>query len=231
MAQVVVTGANRGLGLEFVCQLLARGDRVVAGCRKPGQARKLTELAATYPGHLHVLPFDATCERSIVEFAREFALVASSLDLLISNAGLLVSVERFGAVEARSLDTSFAINAAAPFLLAQALAEPLRRARGCVLNISSQMGSITQTETFRSPSYVMSKAALNMATRLLAIVFASDGVRVVSLSPGWVRTDMGGDKAPLAPAQAVTNALNLTAKLTPAESGGFFEHDGTPLPW
>lgn len=231
MVQAVVTGANRGLGLEFVRQLLARGDRVAAGCRKPAQARVLNELAAAHPGHLHVLPFDAASERSILEFAREFGLVADRLDLLISNAGLLVSGERFGALEAKSFGASFAVNATAPLLLAQALAEPLRRARGRIINVSSQMGSIERTKTFRTPSYVTSKAALNMATRLLALAFAPDGVCVASLSPGWVRTDMGGAKAPLAPAQAVADLLALAAKLTPADSGGFFEHDGGRLQW
>lgn len=231
MAQVIVTGANRGLGLEFVRQLLARGDRVVAACRKPGQARALTELAGAYPGHVHVLSFDAASERSIVEFAREFDFVADRVDLLVANAGMLVAGERFGAIEVKSLAATFATNAAAPLLLAQALAGPLQRARGCIINVSSRMGSIAQTDTFRSPSYAMSKAALNMATRLLAAELAPGGVCVASVSPGWVRTDMGGAKAPLTAAQAVADVLALTTRLTPADSGGFFEHDGTILPW
>ena len=76
MSRYVVTGANRGLGLELVRQLLAGGERVIAGCRRPGQAQALNQLAGAYPGHLHVLPLDAASERSIVEFAREAALVA-----------------------------------------------------------------------------------------------------------------------------------------------------------
>jgi NAD(P)-dependent dehydrogenase (short-subunit alcohol dehydrogenase family) len=131
MARIcLVTGANRGIGLEFARQLLARGDRVVATCRQPGKATALNTLAGEYPGRLHVLPLDVADARSRAELVRELPLAlgddAPRLDLLVNNAGVLHSGERFGQVDAAVLEDSLRINAVGPFLLAQALV-PLMR--------------------------------------------------------------------------------------------------------
>lgn len=226
----LVTGANRGLGLEFTRQLLARGDRVVATCRQPGRAQALNRLVGEHPGHLHVLPLDVAAERSREELVREVPLVAPRLDLLINNAGVLHSGERFGSVSAANLDDSLRTNAAGPFLLTQALA-PLLAAGGTVANLSSQIGSIAAVEAFRTPSYAISKAALNMATALLARALAGRGITVIALHPGWVRTDMGGGDAPLEPADAVAALLQLIDRSGPGESGGFFDRHGGQVPW
>ena len=233
MSRYVVTGANRGLGLELVRQLLARGERVIAGCRRPGQAQALNQLAGAYPGHLHVLPLDAASERSIVEFAREAALVAERVDVLINNAGVLIAGERFGTVQATALAESFAVNASAPLLLVQALAPLLRAAApgARVINLSTQLASLAQASAFRTVSYAMSKAAQNMATRCLAAELTPQGIGVVAVHPGWVRTDMGGAQAPLAPADAAAALLHFVDALQPAQHGGFYACDGAALPW
>jgi NAD(P)-dependent dehydrogenase (short-subunit alcohol dehydrogenase family) len=227
----LVTGANRGLGLEFVRQRLARGDHVVATARHPGRATALNALAGEHPGRLHVLPLDVANEKSRQELAHELPLVLDdSLDLLINNAGVLHSGERWGHVEPAILEDSLRTNAMGPFLLTQALAPRLRDG-GTVANVSSSMGSITDVAEFRSPSYCISKAALGMATAQLARALRPRDITVVALCPGWVRTDMGGASAPLSPAEAVAGLMRVIDGLTPADTGRFIDWQGRPLAW
>lgn len=228
----LVTGANRGLGLEFVRQLLARGDHVIAACRLPGKANALTQLAGEYPGRLQVLPLDVADPRTHASLARELALVTDGepLDLLIHNAGVLRGGERFGQVQAKDLDASFHTNAAGPFLLTQALAGQLADGAS-VANISSEVGSIALRQEFRTPSYAMGKAAQNMATSLLAQALAPRGIKVIALHPGWVRTDMGGQQAALGAQESVGGLLQVIHRITLEDSGGFFDWQGQPLPW
>lgn len=228
----LVTGANRGLGLEFVRQLLARGDHVIAACRHPGKALALNLLAGQHPGRLHVLPLDLGDPRSHAELAREVALVndGERLDLLINNAGVLRGGERFGSVLAADLEASFRTNAAGPFLLTQALADHLADG-ATVANISSEVGSIALRQEFRTPSYAMGKAAQNMATSLLSQALAARNIAVVALHPGWVRTDMGGTQAALSPQESVQGLLQVLHRLGPEDSGQFFDWQGERLPW
>ena len=228
----LVTGANRGLGLEFVRQLLARGDHVIAACRHPGKAQALNVLAGEHPGRLKVLPLELGDPRSHAELAREVALVndGERLDLLINNAGVLRGGERFGQVALADLDASFRTNAAGPFLLTQALAEQLADG-GKVANLSSEVGSIGLRQEFRTPSYAIGKAAQNMATTLLAQALAARGITVVALHPGWVRTDMGGPQAALTPQESVAALLTLLQKVGLEQSGSFLDWQGDPLPW
>lgn len=232
MQRVLVTGANRGLGLEFVRQLLTRGDRVIAACRHPGRATELTAQAAAHPGHLHVLPLDLAKPVSITELAREAAMVFDGLDLLLNNAGHMVSGERLGQLTQENLEACFRSNAAGPLLLAQALAPLLAKGRRPrIANLSSILGSLGSTHELRSPSYSISKAALNMATMQLVHALAPEGITVVALHPGWVRTDMGGKLAPLTPAASVAGLLQVIDGLTPEQTGAFRDWQGTALPW
>jgi NAD(P)-dependent dehydrogenase (short-subunit alcohol dehydrogenase family) len=226
----LVTGANRGLGLEFVRQLLARGDRVVATCRHPGKATALNPLAGEFPGRLHVLPLDVADPKSIAELARELPLVCATLDLLVNGAGVLHSGERFGSVSAATLDDSFRTNARGPLLLVQALA-PLLADGARVANITSELGSIAALTRFGTPSYNISKAAQNMVTALLAKALAARGIIVLALHPGWVQTDMGGSGATLAPAQSVQGLLQVIDGATLQSSGQFFDWHGDALSW
>jgi len=228
----VVTGANRGLGFEFTRQLLARGDRVIAGCRHPGRALKLTELAAAHPGHLHILPLDLDRDRSIEGFAREAGLIRDAVDVLINCAGVLVSGERFGELNAKTFEGTLRSNVVGPLLLSQALAPQLARGTHAkIVNISSELGSLADMTHFATPSYAVSKAALNMVTRLLAAQLDSEGIVVVSMHPGWVRTDMGGASAPLAANESVAGVLRVVDSLTRADSGSFLDHRGEALAW
>jgi len=226
----LVTGANRGLGLAFTRALLTRGDRVIATCRQPGKASGLNGLAGEYPGRLHVLPLDVADPKSHAQLARELPLVCDGIDLLINNAGVLHSGERFGSVSAAHLEDSFRINAMGPFLLTQALASQL--ADGArIANISSQMGSISGVTRFGTPSYNISKAAQNMATALLKQTLAPRGVIVLALHPGWVQTDMGGSSATIMSEQAVEGLLRVIGDATVQESGRYLDWQGRAIAW
>lgn len=232
MRRTLVTGSNRGLGLEFVRQLLARGDRVLAACRHPAEAGALEALSSAHPGSLQVRALDVGDAGSVASFAAEAAGVFDGLDLLVNNAGMTVRGERFGTVAGEDMDRALRTNAIGPFLLAQALAPLLQKGRSAVVaNISSQLGSIARTTAFYTPSYAVSKAALNMASVLLARGLAPQGVCVVAFHPGWVQTDMGGSGAPLAAAESVAGLLRVIEDLTPADSGRFLDHEGRPMPW
>lgn len=229
--RTLVTGSSRGLGLEFVRQLLVRGDRVTATCRRPDVASELLALGDEHPGRLRVLGLDVADTASRAELVR--ALVADAgLDLLIHNAGVLLRDERLGELDAAAFQEAFEVNALAPLLLTEALL-PLLRAghKPKVAFLSSQLGSITRTEAFYTPSYAMSKAALNMAGRLLARPLIEAGVAGVLLHPGWVRTAMGGPQAPLEAAEAVAGMLAVIDALPRDGAMRFLDYLGETLPW
>lgn len=237
----LVTGANRGLGLEFARQLLDRGSHVLATARQPGRATALNALAADHPGRLHVLQLDVGDAKSVVALAAELPLVLDAdgeapggIDLLLNNAGVLHSGERFGSLTAANFEDSFRTNALGPLLLAQALAP--RIAEGAVVaNLSSQLGSIAGCGRFGTPSYGVSKAAQNMATVQLAHALAGRGITVVALHPGWARTDMGGEQAEVPAADAVAGLLRVIDRIAADGIAGddarFLDWQDRPLRW
>ena len=231
----LVTGANRGLGLEFVRQLLGQGRRVVATCRQPGRATALNALAGEHPGRLRVLPLDVADARSRDELVRELPLLAGDdapvrIDLLLNNAGVLHSGERFGNVSAVNLDDSLRTNAIGPYLLVQALA-PLLADGARIANLSSQLGSIGGAARFGTLSYAMSKAAQNMATVQLAHALAPRGIEVVALHPGWVQTEMGGAGAQVTSEDSARGLLEVISGLGDRDTGHFLDWQGNTLPW
>ncbi|NLA67547.1 MAG: SDR family oxidoreductase [Gammaproteobacteria bacterium] len=229
----VVTGANRGLGLELARRLLDGGGRVVAACRAPGRATALNGLAGEHPGRLHVLPLDVADARSRTAFASELPLVLGEggrIDLLVNNAGVLHSGERFGSLGEANLEHSFRVNAMGPLLLTQALA-PLLADGAKVANLSSRLGSIAGCSRFGTPSYNIGKAAQNMATALLAHALAGRGIAVVALHPGWVQTAMGGDQATETTAESAAGLLSVIDRLEAADSGRFLDWTGQEIPW
>ena len=229
----LVTGANRGLGLEFVRQLLARGERVVAACRQPGKAVALNALAGEHPGRLHVLPLDVADETSRTAFARELDLVPGGdarIGLLLNNAGVLHSGERWGQVRGAVLEDSLRTNAVGPFLLTQLLASRLADG-GKVAFLSSIMGSIGSRREFRSPSYCASKAALDMLAVQAAHALAARAIAVAVLHPGWVQTDMGGAGADVAPPDAVAGLLRQIDAADPSQPLQLRDWRGEAIAW
>ena len=232
MQRCLVTGANRGLGLEFTRELLARGARVLACCRDPSRADELTALQQRHGGDLAVHALDVADAGAIAALPEVAAKHLQRLDLLVNNAGVLVSGERFGNVASDSLTRSFAVNAAAPLLITQALAPLLLRGhKPRVLCVSTQLASIAQASGFRTLSYSMSKAALNMAVKRLGAELGPPGIVVMAFHPGWVKTAMGGSGATLEPATSVKAMLGLIEHAKPDDGGKFLAYDGAPLPW
>lgn len=230
--QVLVTGANRGLGLEFTRQYLARGATVYAACRQPGQALALNHLAAEQPSKLKLLPLDVSRPASIQALRNELALLTDRLDRLINNAGILVRGERYGQLDADAMARSYQTNAIGPVLLAQACTDLLAKGESArIANISSGLGSISGVDGFNSPSYNASKAALNMWTRLLAQTLNPRGVLCFALRPGWVRTDMGGEGAPLDASESVAGMIGQFEQAGPEDQASLLGHDGSRTPW
>ena len=228
--RIVVTGANRGLGLELTRQHAARGDEVWAGCRRPEEA---TELRSVTP---HVLPIDMASEDSIAAFAQ--ALGSGPIDVLYNNAGidaravgvhdsardvLQISGEHFLEV--------MRVNAVGPMLLTRAVLDRLiASARPRVVNVSSQAGSMEVAHTLgRDVSYDASKAALNMVGVRQSVHLPE--VIVVAMHPGFLKTDMGGSRADLPTEEGAAGVVATVDRLTLDDSGTFLRWDGSVHPW
>jgi len=226
----VVTGTNRGIGLEFVRQLLARGDRVVAGARAPEQAPRLLALADQHPGQLVVLPCDVTDDASVRAFAD--ALSPEPVDVLINNAGMSGSKGPIDGLELDAVRTQFEVNAMGPLRVTTALLPALRRGQGRkIANVGSERASLHNNTTGGRYPYRMSKVALNAASRSLAADLKGEGLAVVILHPGWVQTRMGGPEAPVPVTESVTGMLRVLDALTPETTGRFVDYRGEEIPW
>lgn len=232
---VFITGSNRGIGLELTREYLIRGAHVVATCRQPDQATQLQQLQNQYAHTLTILPLTVDDPDSLATCARTVTDHLTTLDILINNAGIYPQTpesQKFGYLEAEPMRQVLEINSIAPVLVTQALAPLLKRGTNPrLIMVSSGMGSIDGVKSTNGMSYRMSKAALNMATRVLADALALDGIITITTHPGWVQTDMGGADAALTPQQSARDLIALTDKLTPADNGKFFNHTGEPLPW
>jgi NAD(P)-dependent dehydrogenase (short-subunit alcohol dehydrogenase family) len=238
---VLVTGASRGLGLEFVRQLAARGDRVFATARVPGEAKDLQALAAAHPRLISVLELDVTDPQSIHAAARQFAASADSLDVLVNNAGVLLGMSAMSdtgqadQLGKLTLEHGLAImqtNAIGPILVAQEFLPLLKKGRQPkVFSVTSGYGSLAQTSTGTPYHYKASKAALNMYMHALAVDVKKDGIISVVISPGWVNTAMGGSSATLTPDKSVAGMLKVLDKLTLEETGRFFNWNGSEIAW
>jgi NAD(P)-dependent dehydrogenase (short-subunit alcohol dehydrogenase family) len=231
MAQsILVTGASRGLGLEFVRRFQSRGDAVFGSVRREADAVRL-------PAGATPLILDVESADSIAEFAR---LIADrSFDALINNAGVGEGVfydgregPRLDGLDFDAMVRQFSINSLGPLRVLRAALPALRRGRRrLVVNISSELGSIEQNTTGGWTGYRASKAALNMLTRCMAAELGGDGFTCVAMHPGWVRTDMGGSEAPLSPAESVAGMVAVIDTLTARDNGTFRRYDGAKIPW
>lgn len=227
--RVVVTGANRGLGLEMARQYLARGDTVHAGARDPARAADLAALGAAAPGRLHVHACDVADTASVAAFA---AAVSSPVDLLVNNAGVRIPPDDLATFDPADAARVLDVNALGALRVTIALLPLLRRASGArVVNVGSDLGSIEGNRSGGGYGYRMSKAALVMATRSLAHDLREAGIVAVVVSPGWVRTDMGGPQAPTSVEASVRGMLAVTDRLTPKDSGAFLDVRGQRIPW
>jgi len=224
--RVVVTGANRGIGLELVRQLLARGDVVDAAVRDPDRA---TELRALARPTLHVHRVDVTDQASVDALARS---IDAPVDVVINNAGINRPRQKLADLDLAATAELYATNAIGPLRITHALLPHVRRGSAKKLvHITSGMGSIADNQRGESYGYRMSKAALNMMSKSLSIDLRAEGIISIVINPGWVKTDLGGASAPTAVADSARGILARIDGATLEASGSFLDWNGGTYPW
>ncbi|XP_069821324.1 C-signal-like [Dendropsophus ebraccatus] len=253
MRSVLVTGSNRGIGLELIKKFVANPqppEKIFATCRNPEGPRceELRTLASEHK-NIVLLPLDATDVDSVRGAAIEVEkhLSGSGLNLLINNAGVMsrINMEK---VDADDMIDTFKINVVGPMQVTQAFYPLLKKAaeenarepfscrKAAVVNMSSVLGSVEKTSvTFEFEkqviSYRISKAALNMLTRLQAESYRKDGVLCTALHPGWVKTDMGTERALLTTDESTTAIMKVLGSLSEKQNGILVSWDGSVIPW
>lgn len=227
---ILITGASRGLGLEFTRQFAEEGWHVIATCRNPHNAVILKSLQQENK-KIDIYPLDVVDDNAITVLAEH--LRSRPIDILLNNAGIIgPSGAHFGHVETNSWQYVFSVNTIAPLMMAQAFISHLLQGKKKIIAcMSSTMASFAEnTEGGRYP-YRTSKVALNMIVKSMSIDLKEKNVISVALSPGWTSTDMGGEEAPMTPALSVSYLKKLMTNLTLKHSGKFLSFDGQELPW
>jgi len=221
---VLITGANRGLGLEFARQYSEAGWTVIGTARRPDAAEDLKALG------VRVMQLDVTDQESVSRLARD--LGQQPIDLLINNAGIFPMASTVAEIDFADIERSLDVNTIGPMRVTLALLPNLRRGDAkLIVNITSNLGSITDNNSGRFYGYRESKAALNMFTRSLAAELRDEGFVCIVMNPGWVQTDMGGPNAPLQAPDSIAGMRAVIDRLTPADSGTFWTHEGQQMPW
>lgn len=230
MATVLITGTNRGLGLEFVKHFLERSDTVIATCRDSNSATELQGLAANNE-NLSLMNLDVGDEQSMAGFATE--LKDTAIDVFINNAGVYGPRDaNFGNVGSSDWEQVLRVNAIAPMLLTQLIIDSLRQGKDKKLvYVTSKMGSIDDNKGGGNYIYRSSKTALNSVVKSLSVDLASEGFSVAVVHPGWVRTDMGGPNGLIDVQTSVSGMMGVIDGLGPENSGEFFNYDGSLIPW
>ena len=231
MATILVTGAHRGLGLEFTRQYLSEGYAVIAATRNPGAAHRLRQLERDSKGNLSLVEADVADSASVRRAASNIQTPA--IDILINCAGVLGGDgQTIGSIDYHEWMRVLDVNVLGPMRMCEAFLDRVARSdRRLIVTITSGMGSLADNTSGGYIAYRTSKAAVNMAMRTAAIDVKSRGISCVVLNPGWVKTDMGGPNAKLAPEQSVTAMRRVIAELGPNESGRFYNYDGREYPW
>ena len=221
---ILVTGANRGIGLELARQYGEAGWHVIGTARKPDSATELEGLGA------RVVQLDVTDAASIDQLVSE--LDGQPIDLLVNNAGIISRNNALDATDIEMAEKILDVNVLGPMRVTQALMPNLMAGdRKTIVNMTSGLGSIAGNQSGGFYGYRESKAALNMFTRSLASDLSGEGFIVVAMNPGWVQTDMGGPNAAITPEQSVKGIRTVVDSLTPKDSGTFRVYSGEEQPW
>ena len=231
MKTVVITGANRGIGLGFTSSYLKQGWCVIALTRNGLSNEFISSLSEEKKNNLLQVNVELDNELSINKAAKSVVGFCKHIDLFINNAGVSID-ESFGAWTQAAFIKSYQVNAVAPALLIQALEYHFNE-NSKIIQMTSGLASIDQRINPLGPfdAYGMSKAAVNMLTRRVAKKFESQKITVCALSPGWVSTDMGGDAAPMNVKQAIPLLTTTIEQFELSQSGGFFDEEGNEIPW
>ena len=223
MATVLITGANRGIGLELTKAYIAKGDSVIATCRSPDKADALKATGA------EVFQMDVSSDESVQAFAK--ALDGRAVDLLINNAGV---GDRAGLdnVDFETFAHVVNVNTLGPVRVLQALTDNVAAGENKkIANISSQLGSIANATGDMGLAYRVSKAGLNMALKSATSNLAEKGISLLTLHPGWVATDMGGEQAPVRPEESAAGLVEVIEANGVSGELHFLDWQGTVLPW
>jgi NAD(P)-dependent dehydrogenase (short-subunit alcohol dehydrogenase family) len=229
-ATILITGANRGIGLTLTEQFAADDWQVLACCRNPADAGQLQLLAEGNPTiEIHAL--DVTDYKQMATLADQ--LGNRAIDILLSNAGIYGSKGvGFGEVDAKEWRQVLEVNTIAPFMLVQTFVEQVAASQQkLVAVISSKVGSIADNSSGGSYVYRSSKTAVNQVVKSLSIDLSSRDISVISLHPGWVQTDMGGPNAEISPDESVSGLKSILQSADLSQSGQFIEFNGNSIPW
>lgn len=227
---VLITGANRGIGLKLTEQFALDEWQVIACCRNPHEAEQLQALANGYPAiEIHAL--DVTNYSQMAALAEK--LSGRPIDILLSNAGIFGSKGvGFGDVDAKEFRQVLEVNTIAPLMLVQNFVDHVAASqKKLVAVISSKVGSIADNSGGGIYAYRSSKTAVNQVVKCLSIDLADRGISVISLHPGWVKTDMGGPNAEITTDQSVSGLKDILQSADLHQSGQFIEYDGNNIPW
>ena len=236
MPRILITGASRGLGLEYARQFMEDGWEVIATARNPEASPGLKALESSGPGQLRPITMDVTDHARVEAVARELA--GESLDILLNNAGTYGPKSAFEGMHYQSLESMdyelwremHEINVMAAFKVAVCFKPHLEAAANPLLvNMSSDMGSIANNSMGHAYAYRSTKSALNMLTRGMAIEWKN--ITVISMAPGWCRTDLGGPEAPVDPVESVRMQRKLFERLESSRSGEFINRFGENVDW
>ena len=233
--KALITGTNRGIGLEFVRQLITRDVHVFAACRNPSKAGQLLKLQEDFPKQISIIKLDVTNDQSLAHSYKLVSSKTNNLDLLINNAAVSQGEQTFGTFESSKIRSVLEVNTVAPLLVIQQFAQLLKKGiQPKVVNISSVLGSLgraTNPSNPRMSIYSSSKAALNMSTIHMAHDLVDHKIVVVSIHPGWVRTDMGGSDADIGTNESVSGMLQVIDSLQLQDTGNFYDYTGKTIPW
>lgn len=226
----IVTGANRGIGLELARQLTARGDTVLAGVRDPVSAEELRSLASSQGSLLQIHACDIASDESARAFAA--SLGHEPVDVLINNAGIFGKNHGLEELDLDDVARTYNVNALGPIRVTRAVLPLLRKGKTRkIVHITSGMGSVTDNTSGGSYGYRMSKAALNMAAKSMSVDLRPEGILCVVMTPGWVKTDMGGPSAPTDVKESASRMIGMIDKMTLDDTGKFFDFKGGTIPY
>jgi NAD(P)-dependent dehydrogenase (short-subunit alcohol dehydrogenase family) len=226
---VVITGGNKGIGFELAKQAVAKGARVFCGVRTPGEAHALREAMGK---NGEVLGLDVSSDASVRAFAETLRTRVKEIDVLINNAGVYLDSQSAGieSLESQMLLETLNVNSIGPVRMTRAMLPFLKNGKNPkVATVSSLMGSLTDNKAGGAYAYRMSKTAVNMFVKTLAV--DESWLTAITLHPGWVKTEMGGSAAPLEPSKSAEGIWTVIETCTASDSGKFFNHAGRELPW
>jgi len=230
MSTILITGANRGIGLALTKVYAQRGDAVFACCREPTKAEELQSLAKTYS--VTVMPLDVGDDRSVAELAQK--LSSTAIDILINNAGVGGGPghrQNATTMDFATWADAFNVNAIGPVRVMHALLPQLKRTGNPkIMNVTSQLGAIS-LDLRISYGYSATKAALNKYMRLAAIELKQQGIAIGLIHPGWVQTEMGGAGATITPQASAAGIVKVIDGLSLENAGGFWKWDGSAHGW